>query len=411
MAGWRLTLPIFMKPLTEYYKKRKLQNPLVGHSCQSPLKILSWNANGLVSRIKTHKELEAFGSLVQRHDPDLICIQEVKLSAHGPPGCAKGDGRPRQRGCLRQDTRQDKQEADAVFLALRCQPFSQYNSYWTLSDWRYAGQLVLLRKGVKPLSVAYNLVEGISKSQHHVDGRVILLEFPDFDFLATYSPNHGWEQSSWSRRDQWDHEVCAFLEGRRRHSSKQLIWMGDLNVAPEDIDLTHPSWFRKQVPRKDTGFLSQSVPAERVGQPGCADAERAGFQRYLKSGNLVDAYRLSNQKGPPKSKNGPPKGRESTEALFDIDAPCWTWRGSPGIQNEEFGRFFGKGMRIDHVLVSAEFSHRVQSVDILGYSRNRIGYFGSDHCPILLTLHLCTGILESGNAPKMAKTTNDPESA
>lgn len=41
------------------------------------LKIMSWNVNGLKAVVTTKKEI--FDRLVERHQPDILCLQETKL--------------------------------------------------------------------------------------------------------------------------------------------------------------------------------------------------------------------------------------------------------------------------------------------------------------------------------------------
>ena len=89
----------------------------------------------------------------------------------------------------------------------------------------------------------------------------------------------------------------------------------------------------------------------------------------------------------------------------------WTWRGSAGRDIAASGRYYAKGMRIDHLLVSklltqqppeemapAEqreletaaatscFEVKISAADILGNGAERQGFLGSDHCPMLLVL-------------------------
>ena len=48
--------------------------------------------------------------------------------------------------------------------------------------------------------------------------------------------------------------------------------------------------------------------------------------------------------------------------------------------------YYGKGMRIDYVLVARALTPRVESADVLGSGNERDGFLGSDHCPLLLQL-------------------------
>lgn len=64
-----------------------------------PLSFLSLNVNGLKTRVEQPDGswLEGIGKLVRRLDPDVIAMQEVKLTAKAPLGAKRGDGKPRQR--------------------------------------------------------------------------------------------------------------------------------------------------------------------------------------------------------------------------------------------------------------------------------------------------------------------------
>ena len=91
----------------------------------------------------------------------------------------------------------------------------------------------------------------------------------------------------------------------------------------------------------------------------------------------------------------------------------WTWRGSAGRDIAASGRYYAKGMRIAHLLVSAClltkqppeatrgpaeqpepepaaatrcFEVKISAADILGNGAERQGFLGSDHCPMLLVL-------------------------
>ena len=54
--------------------------------------------------------------------------------------------------------------------------------------------------------------------------------------------------------------------------------------------------------------------------------------------------------------------------LLGLDplGPNYTWRGSPGVQVADGGKYYGKGMRIDYALVSKAILPLVVSTQILG---------------------------------------------
>ena len=136
------------------------------------------------------------------------------------------------------------------------------------------------------------------------------------------------------------------------------------NVAPEDIDLSHPQYYRKQV--KDKTALSGSAAAvigskKNIGQPGCTDSERERFQDILQAGDLYDAYRKLN-------------GTDCDQEY------AFSWRGNNP------GKHSGRGMRIDHCIASQSLEARVKPVKIHGHETERNGFMGSDHSPIVIEL-------------------------
>ena len=58
---------------------------------------------------------------------------------------------------MKDTTRESAMDADCVRRALAAAPFDQYNQYWSLSDWKYAGTLALVKKGIVVKSVEYSL--------------------------------------------------------------------------------------------------------------------------------------------------------------------------------------------------------------------------------------------------------------
>jgi exonuclease III len=103
-------------------------------------------------------------------------------------------------------------------------------------------------------------------------------------------------------------------------------------------------------------------------QPGFTINEQNRFKNLLQIGNLVNVYRLIHP-----------------TPNWSIDA---TWRGAPGVDIPNTGRYYGKGMRIDYILVSQELlaSHRVMKAKYGKGGVMRDGFLGSDHCPLLVTI-------------------------
>lgn len=342
-----------------------------------PRTLMTWNCNGLTCRAQSAQQVAELQAMLWANQPDVVAIQEVRMPASAPKGAKKGDGQPRSRTVPNTNTPTGRKDAEMVGKLLRSKELANYEVFYSLADWKYAGSALLVRRPCRPMRVRYSLKEGAPQGQHHTDGRVIFAEFETFDLLATYSPNNGWTPSSFERRRQWDAQVTEFLR-RRREGGRAVVYVGDLNVAPEDIDLSHPEFFRTRAPEENgRGGGPRPAPAENPddrGQPGCTNNERRRFFLMLDQGGLVDAYRC---------KAGSEFNME--QAAFAA-GPHFSWRGSRGSDIAERGRYYGKGMRIDHLLVSEELMARVADAQILGRGPEAKGFLGSDHCPMLLTL-------------------------
>ena len=116
------------------------------------------------------------------------------------------------------------------------------------------------------------------------------------------------------------------------------------------------------------------------GQPGCTPNEIARFRSLLDSGGLVEVFRELNPFP------HPPVGQDLP--YIDITANVFTWRGSPGKDSPEMGRYYKKAMRIDLLLATREGMRRVESVEITGggVDNKDPSFMGSDHCAVIATL-------------------------
>jgi exonuclease III len=270
-------------------------------SCESgplPRSFLSLNVNGLKTRVDQPdgKWLEGIAKLVQELDPDVIAMQEIKLTAKAPPGAKKGDGKPRQRN---QPWDNDKQTdwLNVKRKMLEREPWCRYIRRFSCADWRYAGTLTLFRRGLrKPEKVFYNLE--LEEGRHDDNGRACIAQYSTGLRVANfYVPNNGWtEESNFASRRAWDAKVLDFV--RRTHQEqRQLVVVGDLNVAHQDADVTHPEWFLAQTgERSSRGRVA--VEGERIleddkGQPGFTRNEQLRFSQVLRAVRCVCCLRTS----------------------------------------------------------------------------------------------------------------------
>lgn len=202
------------------------------------MKLYSWNVNGIRAVINKG----TFQSFVEKHQPDILCLQETKA-------------------------KQGQAEID----------LPDYTEYWNSADKAgYSGTAIFSK--IKPLTVINGFADGISKKYNLADdgygdpskeGRVISAEFEKFWVVTVYTPNSKNDLSRLQlRHEQWD---PAFLEHiKSLEESKPVLFCGDLNVAHNEIDLANPS--------------------SNVGKHGFTNEEREGFDSFESAG-YVDTFR------------------------------------------------------------------------------------------------------------------------
>ena len=176
-----------------------------------PLRLVSWNVNGIRAVIKK----DFFASLEQMQ-PDVLCLQETKA--------------------------QDDQVREALT------DLKGYHIYSNSAVKKgYSGTAILSKQ--EPLSVTYDL--GIE--EHDTEGRVICAEYEDYFLVTVYTPNSGSELKRLGYRQTWD---AAFLDYLKiLEKTKPVVVCGDLNVAHKDIDLARP----KPNYNKSAGFMQEEI--------------------------------------------------------------------------------------------------------------------------------------------------------
>merc|ERR1719162_9824 len=123
-------------------------NPPPSPSYYYPRSIVTWNCNGLTTRV--NKNLHDLHGLIHAtQEPDLLCMQEVRMKASVT---VDASGREeRQRGTPMASggkTNKERQAVTAdyhhVHQLLQSPSFQHYRPYWSLADTKYAGTLTLL---------------------------------------------------------------------------------------------------------------------------------------------------------------------------------------------------------------------------------------------------------------------------
>lgn len=243
------------------------------------------------------------------------------------------------RAILGKDFERDFKELDADIFGIQETKFTEdshdnfpfnpegYNVYWTNSKVKkgYSGVAVFSR--LNPLSIKYGLIDG----KYDEEGRAITLEFDYFYFVCCYVPNSGEKLKRLGFRIAFENDLREYLSSLDK--IKPVVYCGDLNVAHEEIDLKNP-----KTNTHNAGFTVE---------------ERTEFTNLLSMG-FVDTFRKIH-------------GDE-------VKYSWWSYRFRAREKNS--------GWRIDYFVVSDRIMNLVNNSEI----HNEI--FGSDHCPIELTINL-----------------------
>lgn len=213
------------------------------------MKLISWNIDSLNAALtstspRAELSRHVLDTLVS-FEPDVIALQETKLSATGPT----------------------KKHLDIL-----AHYFPEYQVVWRSSQEParkgYAGTMFLYKNQYQP-QVTYPNIG--APSTMDLEGRIITLEFPDFFVTQVYTPNAGDGLKRLEDRQAWDRAYRDYLI--QLDQKKPVFATGDYNVAHHEIDLAHPASNRMS--------------------PGFTDQERHGFTQLLLSG-FTDTFRYFN---------------------------------------------------------------------------------------------------------------------
>ena len=208
------------------------------------LRIINWNINGIRA---VHKK-GLFLPLLQKYNPDIVCLQETKAEKH-------------------------QSEID----------LKEYQEYWNSAEKKgYSGTAIFTKE--KPKNIFLNLPDNLVKKYKIIndgygnpnqEGRVVVAEFTKFFVATVYTPNAKDDLSRIPLRyEKWDKVFLEYMNILQK--KKPVIFCGDLNVAHTDLDLARPK--------------------ENIGKKGFTSEEREGVDNIIKSG-FVDAFRIFHKDG------------------------------------------------------------------------------------------------------------------
>jgi len=254
------------------------------------MKIISFNVNGLRSIIQKENSIY---TLIEKENPDILCLQEIK--------------------CLESQLPLEfiDKLKNAGYISI------VFNS---AKKKGYSGTAIFSK--IKPLTITIG---------DDNEGRLIIFEYTKFVLFNMYVPNSKPDLSRLKERiELWETHIREKVATYK----KQVILVGDFNVAPEEIDLKNYATNR--------------------GKHGFTNEEREAFRKLLQECKLVDSFR----------------------ELYPTTAK-YSWFSHFAKSRER-----NIGWRIDLAVVSKSLMKKITESDIL------CQYIGSDHCPISVTLSI-----------------------
>ena len=252
------------------------------------MRIYSWNVNGIRAVYK-----KGFLDWVHKEKPDILCLQETKI--------------------------QEDQLTDEI------KNVNGYYSYFSFAERKgYSGVAVYTKE--KPISVKH----GIGIEEYDIEGRILILEYPDFVLLNIYFPNGQKDDIRLNYKLDFSEAMLDYCNSLRR-KGKKIIMCGDYNTAHKEIDLKNPK--------------------ENENRSGFLPIERKWIDKLINNG-YIDTYRYFYPN--------------------EIKYSWWSYRFN--------AREKGIGWRIDYHFVSDDMIKNLKDVGIMDDVQ------GSDHCPVVLEI-------------------------
>lgn len=173
--------------------------------------LLSWNVNGIRAA-----QRKGFLDWLEKTKPDILGIQETKAHV---------------------------EQLDDELLHPK-----GYETFWSSANRKgYSGTAVYVRQS--PQMSMTNFQEDWLDEE----GRVIMLEYPDFVYFNVYFPNGGRGPERLQYKLDFYKKFLAYIESHRK-KGKEIIVCGDVNTAHHPIDLARP---------KENEKVSGFMPIER----------------------------------------------------------------------------------------------------------------------------------------------------
>jgi exodeoxyribonuclease-3 len=177
---------------------------------KSPVRLVSWNVNGLRA---VHKK--GFLDWFKRAQPDVLCIQETKCQVDQVPA--------------------EISSWAGYTSEFNCAVKKGYSGVATFSK-------------VKPKRVDV----GFSMPQWDNEGRVLATTYDDFTLFNIYFPNGKMGPHRLEYKMGFYEAFLKVIEKYRKRGEDKIVVCGDVNTAHQELDLARP-----KENRKVSGFLPE----------------------------------------------------------------------------------------------------------------------------------------------------------
>ncbi|MCE5327114.1 MAG: exodeoxyribonuclease III [Planctomycetaceae bacterium] len=166
------------------------------------MKLITWNVNSIRVR------MERLAALLERHRPDVVCLQELKVTDDVFPAAA------------------------IEALGYRCAVYGQK---------AYNGVAILSRG--EPADVSRGLCDAVPDPH----SRLIAATIDGVRIISAYFPNGSFVGSEkYQYKIEWMHRLRTHLE-QCYQPDQPLVLCGDLNVAVDDKDVANPELWASSV--------------------------------------------------------------------------------------------------------------------------------------------------------------------
>lgn len=253
------------------------------------MKVITWNVNGIRSRIFNSKtnsfkyEENSSMSMILKENPDFICLQETRCSLEiGYKFKLEG------------------------YLSV----YNQSKLENARGPCRYSGTAIYYKEEIMKnhIGTYFQIPE-----YEDLEGRIIIIEFCNFIIINLYTPNSG---TNFNNRIKFQNAMEKYIN-IKINENKKIIYAGDLNVARNKNDIYH-------------GYLNTNY-LNKTNIIGYLPEERSYINKLINEYDLKDSYLEINSKIP-----------ENGEEFMG-----YTWW-DPKIKSK---RINNEGWRIDYILL------------------------------------------------------------